>query len=384
MSTFLWIVILIGFISLYFLRKYTRGESTKEIRDMTGSVVVITGASAGIGKETARSLLMNGAKVIFATRDEKKTKKIIKDILNRDDAAKTKIKHENAIYENLNLSSLQSVSDCARRIRSKFNRIDILINNAGVANDKFIRTGDNLESVFQTNHIAHTIFTGLLLDLLRNSQDGRIINVSSEAHRFAYYSDKFFEFDENYSYPLMNSYNVSKLANVFVIYKLKEFCEEGGRNFQNKNLQKNKILQNSLNTSLDKNEYANIKSVVVHPGAVYTEITRPEERVWYNQIFLYLIFIPIMTIFFRNEEMGAQATLHCCYLKKWELVDGGYYGSNKLVSPGNTTKDVKFKNKIYQVTYEIIKNSKVYRENQDNETFVNFVGSFKIDENINM
>lgn len=346
MSTTTFIAIFIVFLVLYILRKITRGSHTKEKRNMTGQIVVITGSSAGIGKETARSLLNSGAKVIFATRDEQKTKKVISQILQ----SSTNILPENAIFEKLNLSSLQSVLDFSKIIKSKYNKIDILINNAGLANEKFIRTVDGLETVWQVNHISHTILTGMLLDLLKNSNDARIINVGSNAHFFAKYSDEFFLFEEN-SYPIMNSYSVSKLANIFLTYKLKEFCHD------------EKI----------------IKSVCVHPGAVYTEISRPEERSWFYKVFIYVIFIPIMILFFRSEEMGAQTTLHCCYVKKEELVDGGYYDSNKLVTPGKTTKNEKFKNKINEMTYTCINQSRIYEEcSRINDTFKNFIDIFKM------
>jgi retinol dehydrogenase 12 len=361
MGTTTLIGIFLALLVLYILRKITRGSPTKEKRNMTGQVIIITGSSAGIGKETARSLVKSGAKVIFATRDEQKTKNVISQILQ----SSPNVLPENAIFEKLNLSSLQSVLDFTKNIKSKYDKIDILINNAGVANDKFIRTEDGLESVWQINHISHTILTALLLDLLKNSNDARIINVSSMAHVFAKYSDEFFRFEEN-SYPIMNSYNVSKLANVFLTYKLKEFCHD-----------------EKINAKL--NDFKNIKSVCVHPGAVYTEISRPEERTWYYRIFLYAIFIPLMILFFRNEEMGAQTTLHCCYVKKEELVDGGYYDSNKMVIPGKTTKNEKFKNKINEITYKCITESKIYQQGSKiSDTFKNFIECFKLNPELNM
>lgn len=319
----------------YFLINRPKTPFTK---DMSGKVIIITGCSAGIGKETAKELLKSGATVIWACRDEKKTLNIIKELSIQDYKGKS-------VFIKLDLSSLQSVYEFYLQFISNFDRLDILINNAGAATHEFIKTEDGLESIFQINHISHTLLTSLLLDFLSISDDGRIIILSSDAHKFAKIDNSYLKFEkENFSF--WSTYSNSKLANVFMGFALKKYCEE-----------------NNLN----------IKTVLVHPGAVASDISKPENKPWYLKIFIYMVMYPIMFFFFKSNLIGAQTTLHTCYLERSKLVDGGYYANCKESSYGKSSRNRIYENGVNKITKNILTNHRVFDIVENNKHFKKFM-----------
>ncbi|XP_071182028.1 retinol dehydrogenase 13-like isoform X2 [Mytilus edulis] len=163
----------IGFIALRQYLYGTRYTGTARLDDKT---VIITGASSGIGKEVAKNLAKRGAKVILACRDLEKTNKVVYAIKRQVRDAKIGVKH-------LDLASLKSIRQFAKDINQNEERLDILINNAGVfycPDD--LRTEDGFEMQFGVNHLGHFLLTNLLLDLLKKSAPSRVITVSSNAH----------------------------------------------------------------------------------------------------------------------------------------------------------------------------------------------------------
>ena len=140
----------LGLGSLIAFKQYQRGPHHVFDTDLRGKVVVITGSSAGIGKETARGLAKLGATVVFACRDKDKTLKVIENI-------KQETKNSNLIFQHLNLSDFKSVVSFNEHFRENFNKIDILINNAGVIHSKIDDDGKDI--MFKTNHLGHFLLT---------------------------------------------------------------------------------------------------------------------------------------------------------------------------------------------------------------------------------
>ncbi len=173
--------------------------------------VLITGSTDGIGLATAEGLLKKGFKVILHGRNTR-----------RAEETKKKILHE--LSGNLNLetvvgdmSSFNSVRKMASEITEKFERIDILINNAGVFLPRLVLTEDGYEATFQINYLSHFLLTLLLLKIIPQNE-GRIINVSSMAH-----SPVAVDFENlrgEKSYDPYDAYSRSKLANILFTYKL--------------------------------------------------------------------------------------------------------------------------------------------------------------------
>src|SRR6201995_2316240 len=146
------------------------GFSTADIPDLTGQTAVVTGASSGIGLETAKALVAHGARGVLAARDEAKGR----------NAAKAMPGPGSAEVALLDLASLDSVRAFARALDSS--PVDLLINNAGVMIPPYGKTKDGFELQFGTNHLGHFALTAQLLPLLTATKNSRIVSVSSGAH----------------------------------------------------------------------------------------------------------------------------------------------------------------------------------------------------------
>jgi len=186
--------------------------TSENIPDQSGRIAVVTGASSGIGYEAAKVLAEKGATVIIAVRNQQK-----------GDAAVQRIKAENPNADVsvmlLDLANLQLVKEFAQNFKQKYDRLDLLINNAGVMAPPYGKTADGFELQFGTNHLGHFALTGHLFGLLEKTPGSRIVNVSSMAHTFGD-----LDFDdlnwEKREYNKMKSYGDSKIANLYFTYEL--------------------------------------------------------------------------------------------------------------------------------------------------------------------
>ena len=285
---------LAGLTTLALARKYFAGGVCKIKKDLKGQVIIITGSSTGIGKETAKTLAKMGATIILANRNEVKTLAVLQEI-------KKETKNEDIEFIKLDLADLKSIKEFADKFKSRYQRLNILINNAGVMwIPERKETKDGFEMQYGTNHLGHFYLTTLLLDVLKKSAPSRIINVSSSAHKFTNsmgWDDRMFE----KKYDMFEAYYRSKLANVV-------FSKELQRRFGD----------------------ANIKSVSLHPGAITTELTRHLNDKWQYKMLNTVVLPPLMYLFGKNVSQGAQTTLYCALEDHDKLVGGGYYEDCEL------------------------------------------------------
>lgn len=205
--------------------------------DLRGTVALVTGASTGLGLETARALAMAGAMVTLAVRTAE-----------RGAAAEATIREQvpEALLECglLDLTSLASVREFAEWYTSRHDRVGILVNNAGVMATPFERTADGFELQFGTNHLGHFLLTNLLTPLLIAGAPARVVNLSSAAHRT---SDIIWD-DPNYErreYDKFEAYGQSKTANVLFSVELDRRLRGRG-----------------------------VRAYAVHPGMIATELGR--------------------------------------------------------------------------------------------------------------
>ena len=188
--------------------------------DQTGRVAIVTGANSGIGFETAKELAKKGATVVMACRNQAKGEAAVDVIRSEKPAGGVQVMA-------LDLSSLASVRTFAAEFSAKFERLDLLINNAGVmALPKRFETEDGFEMQFGTNHLGHFALTGLLYDLLTKTPDSRVVNVSSGAHQAGRMAWDDLQFTKSYS-PF-GAYSQSKLANLLFTYELQRRMDSAG------------------------------------------------------------------------------------------------------------------------------------------------------------
>lgn len=186
--------------------------TTRDIPDQAGRVAIITGANSGLGLETTRALAGKGAAVILAVRNLEKGQAAIDDI-------RTESPDANLELLQLDLSSLDSIRSAAEQLKSRFDRVDLLINNAGVMYTPRLQTADGFEMQFGTNHLGHFAWTGSVIDLVLPVPQSRVVTVSSIGHRIRSRID-FDDLNATQGYNRVKAYGRSKLANLLFTYEL--------------------------------------------------------------------------------------------------------------------------------------------------------------------
>ena len=249
----------------------------ERIPDLSGRNILITGANSGLGLETARLLAGRGAKVIMACRSRAKGEAAMGDIHGDHPGA------DLALME-LDLADLDSVRDFAARFREDFNRLDVLVNNAGLMAPPLQRTRQGFEMQFGTNHLGHFALTGELLEPLQAVEAPRVVSVSSVGHRMGDMDFNNLNAEKRYWRWLF--YGRSKLANLMFALELHRRAQRAG---------------------------LGIESVAVHPGFTATELQR---------------FVPGRRVFnallSQPQHMGAWPLAFGAVAEEAE--SGGYYG----------------------------------------------------------
>ena len=259
--------------------------------DMTGKTVLITGASAGLGKATASELAARGARLVLACRDLDKAARARDEILARTAAARVDVVP-------LELASLRSVRACAGKIVGEYPRIDVLINNAGLFPPTLQRTEDGFEMQIGVNHLGHFLFTNLLLDTLVASAPARVVHVSSMMHAGGKLD--FASFRGPAKYSAYAAYRQSKLANIL-------FSNELARRLQG----------------------SGVTSNALHPGGVATEIMRDAS----------FAMRALARLAFTTPEKGARTSVYLATSLEVEGVSGRYFVSCKEATPDPTAMD---------------------------------------------
>ncbi len=202
-------------------------------------IAIVTGANAGLGYETTLELVKEDIKVVMACRDPEKAKRAKNEIIKLVPNARIEI-------IKIDLSQLDSVREFAKNFLTKYNSLDLLINNAGVMMPAYERTQDGFELQMAANYFGHFLLTGLLINIITNTKNSRIISLSSIAHKNA--SINFDDLQSEQKYSKFGAYGQSKLACL--------------------------IFSKELQRRLEANQKINSISVAVHPGASNTELAR--------------------------------------------------------------------------------------------------------------
>jgi NAD(P)-dependent dehydrogenase (short-subunit alcohol dehydrogenase family) len=230
--------------------------------DFHGRLVVITGATSGIGNATARKFASHGADLLFINRNEIKTKELIEEI-NREF-------NTNCSYIIADFSSLSEVHQAAEQLASIERNIDVLIHNAGVYLTKRNLTVDNNEEVFQTNYLSTFIINYYLREKLKNQKNGRILFVNSEAYRFAAFGIHMDDLTwSKHKYSGIKSYGTAKMAQLLSMIKFNEY-------FQGSHITINAMHPGNVRTNSGQRNgwlYKIFKKKVIDRGAIPLSIS---------------------------------------------------------------------------------------------------------------
>lgn len=195
----------------------------EKIPDLTGKVIIVTGANSGIGFEAARVFARKGARTILACRTIEKGQAAMAQIKADCPDAKVELMC-------LDLASLESIHQFSEAFKAKYDRLDVLLNNAGIMMVPYRRTEDGFESQVGTNHLGHFALTGLLIDLLEKTPGSRIVNISSGGHRMGSMDFDNLLYNDGKDYSRMGAYGRSKLSNLLFTYELERRLEANGNN----------------------------------------------------------------------------------------------------------------------------------------------------------
>lgn len=182
-----------------------------DIPRQEGKIVVVTGANSGLGFYTTKALAKKGAKVIMACRNLEKGLSARQRIINEGAEVEPEVWH-------LDLASLESVNQFVLKYAANYDKLDLLINNAGLMAIPYYRTEDNFEMQFGVNHLAHFALTARLWPLLSETEGSRVIQVASLAHYFG--EIRFQDIHWEKAYKKWGAYGMSKLANLLFVREL--------------------------------------------------------------------------------------------------------------------------------------------------------------------
>jgi NAD(P)-dependent dehydrogenase (short-subunit alcohol dehydrogenase family) len=269
-----------------------------------GKVAIVTGANCGIGFITALELAKHGAHVVLACRSALRGRQAEQDIrvaLAAEDtilAAKGR-----AEYMPLDVADPKSVRAFADEFKRRFDRLDLLINNAGVAVPPKPTTGSGLEAHFAINYLGHFYLTSLLMDLLLQSKAARVVNISSMLHRFGWLFLNFANVATK-SPRVMDGYCISKLLNLLFTYE--------------------------LHRRLSSRQVGHVKVVAAHPGICDTEIFKKYYR---NNLPAFLAAVAIWLLSWlplQSPSMGALPTLYAATVE--DVASGDFYGPEGVLT----------------------------------------------------
>jgi NAD(P)-dependent dehydrogenase (short-subunit alcohol dehydrogenase family) len=253
--------------------------ASADIPDLKGSIVMITGANSGLGYHETRAIAEKGATAVMGCRDMAKGESAAKKIKETVPGAKLVLMH-------LDLASLKSIRSFADEFKKRYDRLDILINNAGVMAPPYGTTEDGFELQIGTNHFGHFALTGLLLDRILRTPKSRVVSVSSLVHRMGRIN--FDDINSQEKYSKWPAYGQSKLANLLFIYELDRRLKNAG---------------------------SKVIAAAAHPGYSNTNLQRTTR--------FFSFFNPLLA---QPAAMGALPTL---YAATEEHVQGGaFYGPN--------------------------------------------------------
>ncbi|CAN95532.1 MULTISPECIES: SDR family oxidoreductase [Sorangium] len=270
---------------------------------MNGKVCIVTGGNTGIGKETARGLAQRGAKVVLACRDTGRGEAA------RDDIARSTGRKDVEVIA-LDLGSKASIRAFGERFRAAHDRLDVLVNNAGVWRNSRGTTEDGIEATFGVNHVGTWLLTQDLLPLLKKSAPSRVVVLSSKLHYRGRMDWEDLQFERR-KYGTTAAYAQSKLANVLFTKALARRLEGTG-----------------------------VTVNAVHPGVVRTELMRDYPK----------LLVKLFTLFLLTPERGAECSLHVATAPELAGVTGEYFEKSRIKPAAAEALDEAAQERLWALT----------------------------------
>ncbi|MEE4177434.1 MAG: SDR family oxidoreductase [Bacteroides sp.] len=269
---------------------------------MKEKTAIITGATSGIGKETAKALAIEGMKLVLPVRNMSKGEALREEIHKLTGNGSVEL-HE------CDLSSMDSIRAFAKDFNEKYDRLDVLVNNAGVWEMKRRESKEGIEKTFAINHLAPFLMTNLLLEKLKASAPSRIITISSMAHKGG--KIRFDDLEGKRSWSWMGSYAQSKLANLFFTRHLAKKLEGTG------------VVANCL-----------------HPGVVATHLFDKMPKILHGP--MKLVMIP--------PEKGAETSVYLATSPEAQHFSGEYLAKKKIRKTSAYTYNKEVAEKLWKVS----------------------------------
>jgi retinol dehydrogenase 12 len=277
---------------------------------MEGKLCIVTGANSGVGKVTARELARKGATVIAVSRDERRGEEAVRAI-----RAELGGRAGEVSLMQCDFASQRSIRDFSDAFHAKYDRLDVLVNNAGAILGERTLTVDGYESTFAVNHLGYFLVTNLLLDLLKKSAPSRIVVVASEAHRRGR-----LDFDDLQSargYSSMRAYGTSKLCNILFALELSKRLTGTG------------VTVNSLHPGVVATNFGSTGSALVRFGV---SLVRP---------------------FLITAEQGAETQIHLASSPEVEGITGAYWKKKQQARPTAAATDIMAARRLWDVSEEL-------------------------------
>ncbi len=273
--------------------------------DLTGKTVLVTGATAGIGRETALGVAKLGAHVVLVGRNPEKTQRVV-------DELKAATHNQNIDFLLADLSLLSEVRKVAAEFLARFGKLHVLINNVGAINLKREVTKEGFELTFVMNHLGLFLLTELLLPALQKAAPARIINLSSDAHRST--GLDFDDLQAERSYSSFKVYSRSKLMNVLFTLELAHRVAP-----------------------------LRITANAVHPGMVASDFTNKPGT-------LGRIANAFVGMFGLSPEAGARTSVFLAASPEVEGMTGRYFVKSKSVTPSRKAQDDAVAKRLWEVS----------------------------------
>jgi NAD(P)-dependent dehydrogenase (short-subunit alcohol dehydrogenase family) len=275
---------------------------------LEGRTVLVTGASSGIGRATAIGLAAEGARLILVGRDPERLEATLTEVRRRAG-------RDDALALRADLSSLKEVRRLAEEVLGRAERLHVLLNNAGVTLLRRETTVDGLEATFATNHLAYFLLTGLLLPRLRESAPARIVNVASDAHRYARLDLE--DLQNARRYRALRVYAQSKTANIL-------FTQELARRIAGSGVTANALHPGGIRSNLGRSR-----------GALAEAVRR------------------FVGLFLKSPEEGARTSLYLASAPEVEGVSGRYFADCRERTPAEHARDPEIARRLWQRSEEL-------------------------------